>query len=108
MLTVSWRRKRRVPPRRGRGAIPGLIFCFAQCSMRAVGVSSGSQWQPRAASLTLACFLIVPATFSGQGFSISLRETSALDPPRNPAGGACTRQTRSLDALRGCAMLVLR
>ena len=42
MLTVSWRRKRRVPPRRGRGAILGLVFCCAQCSILAVAVSIGS------------------------------------------------------------------
>jgi hypothetical protein len=42
MLTLKRRRKRRVPPQRGRGAISGLFFCFAQCSILTVGVSSGS------------------------------------------------------------------
>jgi hypothetical protein len=41
MLTLKRRRNRRVPPRGGRGAILGLFFCFAQCSILAVGVSSG-------------------------------------------------------------------
>jgi hypothetical protein len=40
MLTLKWMRRRRVPPQRGRGAISGLFFCFAQCSILAVGVSS--------------------------------------------------------------------
>ena len=35
MLTLKRRRKRRVLPRRGRGAILGLFFCFAQCSIPA-------------------------------------------------------------------------
>jgi hypothetical protein len=39
MLTLKRRRRRRVPPQRGRGAILGLFFCCAQCSMLAVGVS---------------------------------------------------------------------
>jgi hypothetical protein len=39
MLTVSWRHKRRVPPRRGRGAILGLFFCFAQSNISGAGVS---------------------------------------------------------------------
>ena len=41
MLTLKRRRKRRVPPQRGRGAILGLFFCCAQCSILAVGVSIG-------------------------------------------------------------------
>jgi hypothetical protein len=40
MLTLKRRRKRRVPPQRGRGAILGLFFCCAQCSISAVVVSS--------------------------------------------------------------------
>jgi hypothetical protein len=40
MLTLKRRRKRRVPPRRGRGAILGLFFCCAQCSILAVVVST--------------------------------------------------------------------
>jgi hypothetical protein len=39
MLTLKHRRKRRVPPQRGRGAILGLFFCFAQCSTPAAVVS---------------------------------------------------------------------
>jgi hypothetical protein len=42
MLTLKRRRKWRVPPQRGRGAILGPLFCCAQCSMLAVGVPSGS------------------------------------------------------------------
>jgi hypothetical protein len=38
MLTLKRRRKRRVPPRRGRGEISGLFFCFAQCSILAMVV----------------------------------------------------------------------
>jgi hypothetical protein len=45
MLTVSWRRKRRVPPQRGRGAILGLFFCCAQCSTVTV-VPSSNQGDP--------------------------------------------------------------
>jgi hypothetical protein len=40
MLTLIWRRKRWVPPRTGRGAILGLFFCCAQCSILAVVVST--------------------------------------------------------------------
>ena len=39
MLTLKQRRKRRVPPQRGRGEISGLFLCFAQCSMLAMVVS---------------------------------------------------------------------
>jgi hypothetical protein len=42
MLTVSWRRKRRVPPRRGRGEISGLFFCCAQFSILVAVVSTGT------------------------------------------------------------------
>jgi hypothetical protein len=42
VFTLKRRRKRRVPPQRGRGAIPGLVFCCAQSSMLAVAVSIGS------------------------------------------------------------------
>jgi hypothetical protein len=41
MLTVSRRRRRRVPPRRGRGSLPGPFFCCAQCSIWAAVVSTG-------------------------------------------------------------------
>jgi len=41
MLTLKRRRKRRVPPQRGRGVISGLFFCCAQSSILAVGVSRG-------------------------------------------------------------------
>ena len=41
MLTLKRRRRRRVPPQRGRGEISGLFFCCAQCSILAVGMSSG-------------------------------------------------------------------
>jgi len=39
MLTLKRRRKRRVPPRRGRGAILGFFSCCAQCSILTVGMS---------------------------------------------------------------------
>jgi hypothetical protein len=39
MLTLKRRCGRRVPPPRGRGAILGLFFCYAQCSKLTVGVS---------------------------------------------------------------------
>jgi hypothetical protein len=42
MLTLKLRRKRRVPPQRGRGEILGLFFCFPQSSTLAVGMSIGS------------------------------------------------------------------
>jgi hypothetical protein len=42
MLTLKRRRKRRVPPQRGRGEISGPFFCFAQGSISAVAVSTGS------------------------------------------------------------------
>jgi hypothetical protein len=42
MLTLKRRRKRRIQRQRGRGAIPGLVFCCAQSSMLAVAVSIGS------------------------------------------------------------------
>jgi hypothetical protein len=40
MLTVSRKHRRRIPLRRGRGAISGLFFCCAKCSIRAAGVST--------------------------------------------------------------------
>jgi hypothetical protein len=40
MFTLKRRRKRRVPSQRGRGAISGLFFCFAQFSIPTKGVSS--------------------------------------------------------------------
>jgi hypothetical protein len=42
MLTLKRRRRRRVPPQRGRGVISGLLFCCAQSSMLAVAVPIGS------------------------------------------------------------------
>jgi hypothetical protein len=42
MLTLKRRRKRLVPPQRGRRAISGLFFCCAQCSIPVVAVSIGS------------------------------------------------------------------
>ena len=39
MLTLKRRRKRRIPPQRGRGEISGLFFRFAQGSILAVAVS---------------------------------------------------------------------
>jgi hypothetical protein len=41
MLTLKRRRKRRFPPLRGRGAILGLFFCCAQCSIPAAVLSTG-------------------------------------------------------------------
>jgi hypothetical protein len=62
MLTLKRRRKRRVPPKRGRGAISGPFFCCAQCNTATVAVSSGSAvlWRcdcgaPRRAACCAAC-----------------------------------------------------
>ena len=41
MLTLKRRHRRRVPRQRGRGAISGLFFCCAQCSIPVVVVSNG-------------------------------------------------------------------
>ena len=41
MLTLKRRCRRRVPPQRGRGAILGLFFCCAQCSIPVAEVSTG-------------------------------------------------------------------
>ena len=47
MLTLKRRRKRRIPPQRGRGAISAPFFCFAQFSIPTVGcqsVPSSGDW----------------------------------------------------------------
>jgi hypothetical protein len=88
MLTVSWRRKRRVPPRRGRGAIPGLFFCCAQPSTPAVAVSTGSAAScrrddarsnrrslRRLLRATGACY-VGPAMASPEGLSVPDAELS--------------------------------
>jgi len=95
MLTLKRRRRRRVPPQRGRGAISGLFFCFAQSSISALVVSTGLHWSPRAASLTLVC-RTVPATLSGQGFSILRTRYATADVARSPL----TRQAIRLVARR--------
>jgi hypothetical protein len=75
MLTLSWKRKRRVPPQRGRGAISGLFFCFAQCSILAVGASRNQvdpfgfspSWllvMPRRARLEAYCSSVTALTLA--------------------------------------------
>jgi hypothetical protein len=96
MLTLKRRRKRRFPPQRGRGAILGLFFCCAQCSISAAVVSIGPALAT-ARSFAHACLPHCASHLVGSRTS-QVPASGILDPAKDPAGGACTRQTRSLAA----------
>jgi len=96
MFYLKRRRKRRVPLRRGRGVILGLFFCCAQYNTLAVGVSTGSV-VATARSFAHACLPHCTSHLLRSRTS-QVPASGILDRPRDPAGGACTRQTRSLAA----------
>jgi hypothetical protein len=97
MLTLKRRRKRLVPPQRGRRAISGLFFCCAQSSILAAVVSTG----PVVATARSFAHACLPHRTSHLGGSRVFNATHSLGSPLTrqgirPVARRCGRQAHSL------------